>query len=126
MPRTRIAHTLDVWEKLLAGAEAEESAKELENAPELQLYRQQLQESRDEIRRLSLEQSHYEAQKQLATRKINELLEAGRITATAMKVGLRVRFGNRSSDLVRFGIRPFHRRKRAPAPDGEASNGSEE
>lgn len=108
MPRTRIAHTIDVWEKLTQGADPEELADD----PTLLRYHRQLRESLEEIQKLSLEQSALEAQRRAATRRINEILEQGRLTATAMKVGLRFRHGNRNPELLRYGIRPFHRRKK--------------
>jgi hypothetical protein len=108
MPRTRIAHTIDVWEKLTQGVDPEELA----DSPSLLHFSQQLRESLEEIQKLSLEQSYHEAQKRAATRRITEILEQGRITANAMKAGLRLRHGNRNAELLRYGIRPFHRRKK--------------
>jgi hypothetical protein len=99
---------MDVWEKLTQSVDPEELA----DSPMLLRYSQQLREALEEIQKLSLEQSYHEAQKRAATRRITEILEQGRITATAMKVGLRLRLGNRSAELLRYGIRPFHRRKK--------------
>lgn len=122
MPRTRIAHTLGDWEKLTQGVDAETTAA----APQIKPIYEQLLSYLEEIHKLSLEQNYHESQKQQATRRINEILEEGRIAATALKVNLRQHLGNRNEELVRFGIRPLRSRKRPakkslPPDDGTSA-----
>jgi hypothetical protein len=69
------------------------------------------------------EQSVHEARKQAVTRRMNEIPEKGRRTASALKVGLKQHLGNRDEELVKFGIQPLRARKRRknvrPVPEGE-------
>ena len=117
MPRTRIAETVGDWERLTLSV-AEETAAD---APDLQLLHEKLQSFLENFQRLSQEQSLHEARKQAVTRQMNEILEEGRKTASALKLGLKLRFGNRNPQLIKFGIQPLRTRKRRrnaePTPD---------
>ena len=117
MPRTRIALTVSDWEKLTQSVTAETTAE----APALEFIHGKLQRFLDEFQQLAVEQSVHEARKQAATRRMNEILEEGRKTASALKVGLKHHLGNRNEELVKFGIQPLRPRKRRksakPAPD---------
>lgn len=117
MSRTRIAITLDDWEKLAQGVTTETTAE----APQLQFTHEKLQGFLEEFKKLSLEQKLHDSRKREVTRRMNEILEEGRRTASALKVGLKQHFGNRNEELIRFGVRPFRRRRpdtAAAAPDG--------
>ena len=126
MPRTRIALTVSDWEKLTQSVTAETTAE----APELEFIHGKLQRFLDEFQQLAVEQSAYEARRQAATRRMNEILEEGRKTASALKVGLKQHLGNRNEELVKFGIQPLRARKRRksaePAPEGEGPPASGE
>ncbi len=126
MPRTRIALTVSDWEKLTQSVTAETTAE----APPLEFIHGKLQRFLDEFRQLAVEQDVHEARKQAVTRRMNEILEEGRKTASALKVGLKQHLGNRNEDLVKFGIQPLRARKRRksvkPAPEGEGSPSSGE
>ena len=119
MPRTRIALTVSDWEKLTQSVTAETTAE----APELEFFHAKLQRFLEEFQQLAVEQNVHEARKQAVTRRMNEILEEGRKTASALKVGLKQHLGNRNEELVKFGIQPLRARKRRksvdPALEGE-------
>jgi hypothetical protein len=83
----------------------------------------------EEFRQFAVEQSTHEARKQAVTRRMNEILEEERRTASALKVGLKHHLGNRNEELVKFGIQPLRARKRhksvelAPEGEGPPSSG---
>jgi hypothetical protein len=108
MSRTRISVTMSDWETL-SHSVTEET---MSDSPELKVFHDQLQAFLAEFQQLAQEQAFHAARKQEATRRMNEILEDGRRTASALKSGLKLRFGNRSAELVRFGVAPFRRKKR--------------
>jgi hypothetical protein len=122
MPRTSIGVTVGDWDQLTHSVTEETTG----DAPALQVLHEKLQAFLTEFQQLSQEQSLYTARKQAATRRMNEILEEGRKTASALKLGLKLRHGNRSEELVKFGIQPLRPRKRKKKPestaDGEASS----
>jgi hypothetical protein len=126
MPRTRIALTVGDWEKLTQSVTMETTAA----APELEFIHKKLQAFLEEFRQLAIEQNLHDARKQAATRRMNEILEEGRRTASALKVGLKQHLGNRNEDLVKFGIQPLRARKRRKnvesSPDGGGTRSSGE
>jgi hypothetical protein len=126
MPRTRIALTVSDWEMLTQSVTAETTAE----APHLEFIHGKLQVFLEEVRQLAVEQGVHEARKQAVTRRMNEILEEGRRTASALKVGLKQHLGNRNEELVKFGIQPLRARKRRksaePAPEGEGPPSSGE
>jgi hypothetical protein len=122
MPRTSIGVTVSDWDKLTLSVTEETTG----DAPALRLLHEKLQAFLTEFQQLAQEQSFHAARKQEATRRINEILEEGRKTASALKMGLKLRHGNRSEALVKYGIQPLRPRKRkkkteSPA-DGEVSS----
>jgi hypothetical protein len=112
MPRTRIAETVGDWAFLNEVVTPETTA----GSPHLQQAQAKLQGFLDEVRRLQAEQSDYQARKQEATRRINEILEEGRRLASNIRHALKVEIGITSEELVRFGIQPFRGRKFAKRP----------
>ncbi len=121
MPRTRAALTIGDWEKLAYSIDEETTAE----APQLQPIHENLRQLLAEFQELTVEQKALDARKQVVTRRMKEILEEGRRAASALKVNLRQHLGNRSEQLLRYGIRPRPRRRRrepaAPSPDAEAS-----
>ena len=112
MPRTRIAETVGDWAALNEVVTPETTA----GSPSLQQAHAKLQDFLEEVRRLQAEQAEYQARKQEATRRINEILEEGRRLAYHIRHTLKVELGIRSEGLVRFGIQPFRGRKFAKRP----------
>jgi hypothetical protein len=112
MPRTRIAETTGDWASLNEVVTPETTA----GSPHLQQAHAKLQGFLEEVRRLQAEQAEYQARKQEATQRINELLEEGRRLASYIRRALKVELGIRSEGLVRFGIQPFRGRKFAKRP----------
>ena len=120
MPRTSIGVTVSDWDKLTHSVTEETTG----DAPELKVLHEKLQAFLTEFQQLSQKQAFHAARKQEATRRMNVILEEGRQTASTLKAGLKLRLGNRSEELIKFGIKPFRRRKgqkktEAPA-DAEA------
>ncbi len=113
MPRTRIALTVSDWEKLTQSVTAEMTAE----APQIEFIHGKLQVFLEEFRQLAVEQNVHEARRQAVTRRMNEILEEGRRTASALKVGLKQHLGNRNEELVKFGIQPLRARKRRKNPE---------
>jgi hypothetical protein len=126
MPRTRGAVTISDWKELSDKVTPEI----LEGDPLLQLAHGKLQGHVEEINRLIVERNFHEARRQETTRRIQEILEEGRKEATFLRFSLKQRFGERSEELVRFGMKPFRgrkRKKKAQAePDEQESAGPRE
>jgi hypothetical protein len=124
MPRTRIAETVGDWAFLNEAVTPETTT----DAPDLQLLHEKLRSFLEDFQRLSQEQSLHEARKQAITRQMNEILEEGRKTASALKLGLKLRLGNRNPQLIKFGIQPLRARRRRrnaePAPGSEETPSS--
>ena len=118
MSRTRISVTVSDWEAL-SHSVTEET---MDDSPELKVFHGQLQAFLTEFQQLSQQQAFHAARKQEATRRMNEILEDGRRTASALKSGLKLRFGNRSAELVKFGVKPFRRKKKAKTADSLADD----
>lgn len=124
MPRTRIAVTVGELTKLANSITPETMAglRHLEHG------HARIQELLAEIEKLNHERDFHAAQKQEATRKINELVEEGRRLGTFVRDILRVEIGPREEKLVAYGIQPFRGRKRArkassAGPDQTAAEG---
>jgi hypothetical protein len=122
MPRTRISVTISDWETLKHSVTEETTGED----PALKVFYDKLQVLLAEFQQLAQQQAFHAARKQEATRRMNEILEDGRQTASALKAGLKNHFGNRSEELIKFGIKPFRRKKKAKTTDSpadtEASN----
>jgi uncharacterized protein YoaH (UPF0181 family) len=113
MPRTRISHTVGTLMELAHLVTPETRSGDAL----MELTHERLRGKLDEIQKLLAEKAGYEASKQEATRKIYQLLDEGRRTATALRAILRERLGPASEQLAAFNIQPFRgrqRRKKAP------------
>ena len=108
MPRTRISETVGAWAVLAREVTPETTA----DSPYLQQAQAKLQGFLDEVGRLQVEQAEYQARKQAATRRINEILEEGRRLASNIRRVLKVEMGVENEELARFGIQPLRRKKR--------------
>ena len=102
MPRRNHADTIEFWRRLLASTD--EDPKE---HPELKPARTKLAKVYKRVVELRTEQARLTAAKQAATREMQTLLEEGSKTANVVRVGMRLRHGNRSPKLIEHGIQPF-------------------
>jgi hypothetical protein len=59
---------------------------------------------------LKYEQSYHEAERQRATREMQEALTEGEKTATFLRMGIKLVYGNDNDKLLEFGIQPLRRR----------------
>jgi hypothetical protein len=109
MPRTRTGHTVGTWSELADLVTPETT----EGFPLLERTHGELREFVDEIQALLVQRDFFEARKQEVTQRIQEILPAGRRTATLLKQALKQHFGPDSEQLAAFGIKPFRGRKRA-------------
>jgi hypothetical protein len=109
MPRTPLSPTLGDWIRLVDQVTPDDIAGQLQ----LEHIHAKLRSTLDEVQSLVVERDLHQAHKQEATRKIQELLDAGRRQATALRVTLKEHYGIRNEKLTAFGIQPFRGRKRA-------------
>lgn len=109
MPRTPISHTIGTLMELASLVTEETRAGD----PLMEHTYERLRGKIDEIEKLLVERAAYEASKQEATRKIYQLLDEGRRTATLLRGILRQRLGPDSEQLAAFKIQPFRGRKRS-------------
>jgi len=83
----------------------------------------------NQLDELIAQRSFHRSNKQKATEKYRQLLDEGAKIATVIKVTLKQHFGNRSEDLVKFGLQPFRGRTRTtatPAPENPPAPAPEE
>jgi len=66
-----------------------------------------------EVNSLWVERAVYESRKQAATKRIDQIVEDARKTATYVRRGLSLHFGADSEQLTAFRMKPFRGRKRA-------------
>jgi hypothetical protein len=123
MPRTPISQTVGAL-SMLAHLVTPEATAGLAHA---EVARQRLTGTVAELNRLIAERDFHAARKQEATQRINQLLDDGRRTASALRVYLKEHLGPGSEELTAFGIQPFRGRKKRraaesaedPSPSGE-------
>jgi hypothetical protein len=113
-PKSSYADHIKEWEELTAKLAA--MAAEL---PQLELQRTALEKFLAQARDLTLQQADFQASKQKISVQLRTAMTEGMKVATALRVNLKQIYGNRSEDLVKFGIQPFRSRARkvTPAPD---------
>ncbi|HEX3551832.1 MAG TPA: hypothetical protein VIA62_01210 [Thermoanaerobaculia bacterium] len=109
MPRTRTGDTVGGWSALAERVTPETT----QGSPLLERTHAELQGFVDEIQDLLVQRDFYEARKQETTQRINEILPAGRRTATLLRRALRQHLGPDNEQLAAFGIQPFRGRKRS-------------
>jgi len=123
MPRTPISQTLGALSKLATLVTPEATAG-LDHA---EVARVRLNGTIAELNSLLAERAFHQARKQEATQRINQLLDDGRRTASALRVYLKENLGPGNEELAAFGIQPFRgRKKRRRAESAEASSPSSE
>jgi hypothetical protein len=101
------AETVNGWEELLT-ALGENSG----DLSQLDLPRQRLQITLDQIRGFAAEQAAFTASRQQATERVYFLLAQGRKLATVLRASVREHYGNRSQKVAEFGLQPLHTRPR--------------
>jgi hypothetical protein len=113
-PKSSYADHIKEWEELTAKLAA--LAAEL---PQLDLQRTALEKFLAQARDLTLQQADFQAAKQKISVQLRTVMTEGMKVSTALRVNLKQIYGNRSEDLVKFGIQPFRGRTRkvTPTPD---------
>jgi hypothetical protein len=113
-PKSSYADHIKEWEELTAKLAA--MAAEL---PQLDLQRTALEKFLAQARDLTLQQADFQASKQKISVQLRTVMTEGMKVSTALKVNLKQFYGNRSEELVKFGIQPFRGRTRkvTPAPE---------
>jgi len=120
MPRTRTGHTVGTWIGLADLVTEETTA----GHPLLEKTHGELRGFVDEIHQLQVQRDFYEARKQEATQRIQEILPEGRRTATLLRRALKQQLGPDNEKLAAFGITPFRGRKRSRKAGAGASSPS--
>ena len=110
-PKSRYADHIKEWEELTAKLAA--MAAEL---PQLDLQRTALEKFLAQARDLTLQQADFQAGKQKISVQLRTVMTEGMKVSTALRVNLKQIYGNRSEELVKFGIQPFRGKKAKAAP----------
>lgn len=110
-PKSSYADHIKEWEELTAKLAA--MAAEL---PQLDLQRTALEKFLAQARDLTLQQADFQASKQKISVQLRTVMTEGMKVSTALRVNLKQIFGNRSEELVKFGIQPFRSRARKVTP----------
>lgn len=84
--------------------------------PHLEAHRQLLQILLDEAQELSATQSAHTSAKQVVTKRLQTVLDQGQKLANFLRTGIRQHYGNRSEELVAYGIQPFRGRPQPVEP----------
>lgn len=84
--------------------------------PHLEAHRQLLESLLDEAQGLSATQSAHTSAKQVVTKRLQDVLDQGQKLATFLRTGIRQHYGNRSEELVAYGIQPFRGRSQPVEP----------
>jgi uncharacterized membrane protein YccC len=112
-PKSRYADHIKEWDELTAQLAA--SAAE---HPDLETKRTMLEKVLAQAKDLTLQQARFQAEKQKISQQLRPLLREGMRIATALRVNLKLAYGNQSDDLVKFGIQPFRgRTKKEGSPE---------
>ena len=121
-PKTRYSDHIKEWEDLSASL-----ATVATDLPQLDPQRTALSTFLSQARDLTLQQAGFQSSKQKISVQLRTVMAEGMKVATALKVNLKQIYGNRSEDLVKFGIQPLRSRKAkegTPTPAPEATGGS--
>ncbi len=121
-PKTRYADHIKEWEDLSASL-----ATVATDLPQLDLQRTALSTFLSQARDLTQQQAGFQASKQKISVQLRTVMNEGMKVATALKVNLKQIYGNRSEDLVKFGIQPLRSRKpkeATPTPAPQGTGGS--
>jgi hypothetical protein len=79
---------------------------------------EQLQAYLSEIKDLVQVQDQATAERQAASRRIEELINLGKKLSTLVRIGLKNQYGYESEKLAAFSIQPLRRRSRVLRPQG--------
>jgi hypothetical protein len=115
--RTRFRRNGDrfkVWRQAAASAAANAS-----EVPQAELTRVALDEVIVEVDKIVVEQSAFQASKQMASQRLQTLVDQGDKLTTVLKTIIKQHYGSGNDKLVEFGIQPFRSRPKptvAPAP----------
>jgi hypothetical protein len=88
--------------------------------PQLEAARTSLDKLLSQIDELLPQQSFHRSNKQKVSQQLRELILEGIKLATVIRFTLKQHYGNRSEDLVKYGLQPFRgrtRTKKAPEPE---------
>jgi len=119
-PKTRTRSTrqgdrFKVWRKVAVSAAA--NAADL---PQAEITRGSLEKVITEVDKIVIDQGAFQASKQMASQRLQALLDQGDKLTTVLKTIIRQHYGSGSDKLVEFGIQPFRVRPKAtvvpPAP----------
>jgi uncharacterized coiled-coil DUF342 family protein len=86
-------------------------AEEGDDLLNLQLSREQLDERLQRIRALLNKIDALRAEKQELVQELHGLQDESGKLMSLLELGLKEHFGNRSEKLLKFGVKPFHRKK---------------
>lgn len=110
MPKTSLADFVTDWETLLKNVS--DATAEL---PNMDVYKaaldQLLASAKDGI---ALSHAR-RGQKQQETKDLQELIGKGKDAASQLRSAIKAHFGPKSEMLLKFGIKPIRKRKKAPA-----------
>ncbi|HEY0513023.1 MAG TPA: hypothetical protein VGH73_14025 [Thermoanaerobaculia bacterium] len=112
--KTRYADHVKDWSELTA-----QLAAIAADLPQLDPQRLALEKILAQARDLTLQQANFQSAKQKASAQLRPLMTEGMKIATALRVNLKQIYGNRSEDLVKFGVQPLRTRAQVaakPAP----------
>ena len=104
----KYSESFDVWRQLMAAVTA--NATEL---PHLEVPRAKLSALLTEALDLGPKQASLAADKQEASRRLQEIVVAGRKLATFLRTGIREHYGNRSEKLAEFRVKTFRGRAKS-------------
>ena len=110
MPNSSFANTMTDWDKAIASTE-----NNLAELPHLAELRTQLIAARDGAKEANLRQSAAKAQKQQATRDLEDFLERGGDLFTRLRNGVRMQYGLKGEKLSEFDMQPRRKPQKAKA-----------
>jgi hypothetical protein len=105
VPKVALADTFDDWDSLLRAAAPH--ADKLD----LRIYLDELEGLHRRLREIEARRAELQALRQQATQELEEVREAGKMTAAQIRTALKAIFGPRSESLVQFRIRPRRSRR---------------
>ena len=94
-----------VWRKVSTS-----TAANLADLPEMAPIRVKLDDVIVEVDKILIDQSAFQASKQLSTQRLKTLLDKGNKLTNVLKVMVKQHYGSGSDKLVEFGIQPFRSR----------------
>ncbi|MFL6262099.1 MAG: hypothetical protein ACJ76Y_20575 [Thermoanaerobaculia bacterium] len=113
MTRNTLQSTLAVWERLLAGAAANQ-----DDLPALEQYRAELESAVAELKASHARRLSHQAEALQETQKLHGLTRRGRDLAAQFQSGVRLLFGRRSPKLSELGMKVLGPRTKARGKAG--------